>query len=355
MNDLKAVQPKNQFATPEVSIVVPFFNVEQYLLDAIHSITQDNKSDYELILIDDGSTDQTRTVAQKVAKHNPRVYLDVLETNSGQSTARNRGLSLASGDYVLFLDSDDALRPDCLSFLLALAKEHRAEIVAFGAAAYSDWSNERKNLRFHIPAIYSEVRTISGGEVLKRMFRESTWNPSVVQLLFSRNYLTQNKIQFPEGIIFEDNVFSYFALAGASRVVGTELVATNVRIRIGSTTRSSRDWGAVRSLLACDDLLKNGPAHPGVREYQQDKQVLRYVRKTILDETKRSVLQILRTVTNLAELTSFLRSLHSVASVSRLFGYVALSLYVPFTRVVAKFLMTRFTNESENQHRTKNG
>lgn len=108
-------------AEPIVSIIMPVYNGEQYLADAVQSVIAQTTADWELIIIDDGSTD---TTPLQIQAYTDKRIRSIQQANAGRSTARNRGLSLVKGQFILFLDADDILLPNCLESHLAFLAEH---------------------------------------------------------------------------------------------------------------------------------------------------------------------------------------------------------------------------------------
>lgn len=97
----------------KVSVIIPVYNVEKYLESCLESIKSQTFTDYELILINDGSTDESVAIMRRYAKTDARIRI-ISQSNRGVSAARNLGLSVAEGEYVLFVDSDDTILPDAL-------------------------------------------------------------------------------------------------------------------------------------------------------------------------------------------------------------------------------------------------
>lgn len=114
-----------------VSIIVPCYNAENFIGRGISSIIHQTCPDWELILIDDGSTDSTAVICQRAATEDKRVHF-VEQKNQGVSAARNAGLDMAKGQYVMFMDSDDYMSPDILAFTLREADKYDADIVMVG-------------------------------------------------------------------------------------------------------------------------------------------------------------------------------------------------------------------------------
>lgn len=116
---------------PVVSIIVPCYNAEKFIGRGISSIIHQTCPDWELILIDDGSTDSTAGICQKAAAEDKRVHF-VEQKNQGVSAARNAGLDMAKGQYVMFMDSDDYVSPDILAFTLDQVATCHGSIVIVG-------------------------------------------------------------------------------------------------------------------------------------------------------------------------------------------------------------------------------
>ena len=117
---------------PELSIIVPVYKVEKYLPKCLDSILAQTFTDFELILIDDGSPDRCGDICDEYAAKDDRLIV-IHQENKGVSAARNAGLDIARGEYIGFVDSDDWIEPEMYETMLATAKESEAEIVACGA------------------------------------------------------------------------------------------------------------------------------------------------------------------------------------------------------------------------------
>ncbi|MDE6239904.1 MAG: glycosyltransferase [Muribaculaceae bacterium] len=120
---------------PEISVIVPVFNSRTYLKECIESVTNQIFSDWELLLVNDGSTDDSESICRSYAERDSRVKL-ISKSNGGLSSARNLGLELAHGNYIFFLDSDDELYSDALSHLYEIASANNSDIT-IGRAAYA--------------------------------------------------------------------------------------------------------------------------------------------------------------------------------------------------------------------------
>ena len=110
--------PAHESSAPTVSIIVPIYNVEKYLAKCLDSIVRQTHQNLQIILVDDGSTDGSGNLAEDYALKDPHITV-VHQKNQGQSAARNTGLSLATGDFISFIDSDDEVKPTFIEDLLA--------------------------------------------------------------------------------------------------------------------------------------------------------------------------------------------------------------------------------------------
>ena len=113
-----------------ISIIVPVYNVEKYLPRCIESIKNQTYKDYEVIFVNDGTTDASLQIIEEYAKRDSRVRI-LTQSNQGLSMARNNGLLIAKGEYIFFLDSDDAIHPQCLEILHYFAREYDAYLVCY--------------------------------------------------------------------------------------------------------------------------------------------------------------------------------------------------------------------------------
>ena len=113
----------------KVSIIVPVYNVEKYLDECVKSILAQTYSNIEIVLVDDGSKDTSGSMCDEYKKQDNRIVV-VHKENGGLSSARNAGMENASGDYYIFVDSDDTISPDMVEEMVKKAKEHDAKIVS---------------------------------------------------------------------------------------------------------------------------------------------------------------------------------------------------------------------------------
>ena len=128
-------------SSPKISIIIPSYNQEKYIEECFFSILCQSFPDFEIIAVDDGSTDSTLSILRRYEREDSRVRV-FEELNKGAGAARNFGLSLAKGDYVLFMDSDDFLIEDALEVLSALADTASADIYFYNFRTFDDSGGE---------------------------------------------------------------------------------------------------------------------------------------------------------------------------------------------------------------------
>ena len=121
----------NSKISPEVSVLVPVYNVEQYLAECLDSILEQPGVDLEVVCIDDCGTDNSIEILKEYQARDSRIRLVSHTENRGLSAARNTGIENAKGEYILLLDSDDLLKPDCLALQVAAIRRDQADMVYF--------------------------------------------------------------------------------------------------------------------------------------------------------------------------------------------------------------------------------
>ena len=201
----------------KVSVVMPVYNADDYITQAIETVLSQTLSDFELICVDDGSTDKSVEIIKSFADADKRVKL-VEMSHIGVSTARNKGLLKSQGEYVIFLDADDFYEDTLLEKLYNTAKEQNLDIVATGFDLY-----DNKKARYIKSAeeehgnIYAQGAVASKNEFPDFILQSTTgyvWNK-----LFRSAFLKEKEILFaPELYVFEDVYFVCCALSLADRV-----------------------------------------------------------------------------------------------------------------------------------------
>lgn len=192
---------------PQISIIVPVYNVEIYLRKCLDSLCDQTYSNFEIILVDDGSTDRSGIICDEYARKDVRIRV-IHQENQGLSAARNTGISHAAGAYLGFVDSDDWVESGMFQALMEAARNHEAEIAAC-------------QFRYVFPDGREEVRparefAVCGREAVKMLLEGEQIQDYVCNKLISARLFTE--IRFPVGQAFEDISTTYRLFLKASRV-----------------------------------------------------------------------------------------------------------------------------------------
>lgn len=249
-----------------VSIVMPVFNGEKYISKTIINVLNQKLDSFEIIVIDDGSTDETHTLVQKTFESSilsGATTRIIKQNNSGVSVARNTGLSNANGKYVIFFDADDLMSNDCLTKLHKRAEETTSDIVICG----HDKVSETGEIITNYPRGYFE-RVLSGPEALSQVFRGLV-APCTGSVLYRTDFLKSNSIYYQPGCTNgEDGEFIWKAIFLATRVACLPESLVKYVQRKGSAVRSPslrrfHEIGALRRLK--NFLIKNNAPYELIR------------------------------------------------------------------------------------------
>lgn len=231
-----------------VSVIVPVYNVEPYLRECLDSIITQTHTNLEIIIIDDGSTDGSGAICDAYAAKDARIQV-IHQENRGLSAARNRGIELAYGEYLHFVDSDDYLLPDCIEMLLKLCVDYDADmsIGTHTRLEHGKTVSHKANASLPEPELFVGPQKMEA-YLRYRKLPATAWGKLYAAHLF-RN------IRYPEGKVYEDIAIFHHLLHAANRIVHTTKNAYVYRKRPGSITTSSFSIQDLDVLAARKDLL----------------------------------------------------------------------------------------------------
>lgn len=216
----------------KVSIVIPAYNIADYIGACIESVLKQTYKNTEIIVVDDGSTDNTPTICDKYKKQNPQLIV-IHQKNAGLSGARNRGLKESTGSYICFIDGDDMIDENYIELLLQSINENSSEIAVCGYKTVSD----TETVTTH-PA---SLHTISGKEAcIKLMTEQLDFDVLAWNKLYKKSVFTKNQIKYPVGKIHEDNLTTYKTYAKADKVSFISDAPYNYMKREGSITSNEK-------------------------------------------------------------------------------------------------------------------
>lgn len=196
---------------PEISVIIPVYNVEKYLNECLDSVLAQTFKDFEVICVNDGSTDNSPEILRQYADKDQRVKI-VTQSNQGLSMARNNGLKEACGRYVYFVDSDDAIHPQCLELAHFLAETNNADLVCFSYAKIKE--KMPKVIHFDTKELKSKTTSFP----LKSCFRKKHKIRFNVWTKFYRRKLL-NGLEFIPKIHFEDYPHTFAVMARKPKTV----------------------------------------------------------------------------------------------------------------------------------------
>lgn len=227
-----------------ISVIIPAYNAQAYLRECLESVLAQSFSDWEAIIVNDGSTDSTREIAAGFTVRDSRFRL-VSTPNGGLSSARNAGIAEARGQWLTYLDSDDTLYPDALAILMAAATEN-VDIVVAGFSRDRDAASVTDG----------SVEIISGLTALERGLYQRGVSTSACAKLFSRR--VADGIAFPDGLYYEDLLYCVETLRRSARVAVIGDVVYYYRDNPSSfiNTFSPRRLDVLRVTARVEELLE---------------------------------------------------------------------------------------------------
>lgn len=246
-----------------VSVIIPVYNVEEYVSETLESVLAQSIGGFEIICVNDGSTDESGDIIESYAARDERVRC-VHQENRGLSAARNAGIKLSVGKYIYFLDSDDLIERDCLRTLVDKAEKENTDIILFDGQTFFDSEELEKKLPQY-KDFYKRKGDYSGGkqgsELFADMMLRYEFYPQASLYFYRRSFLHQQQLKFPEGILHEDNLFAFRALMAARSVLYLDKILFHRRIRknsiITSTVTKRNVWGNYYTSVKILEFLDN--------------------------------------------------------------------------------------------------
>ncbi|WP_206214571.1 glycosyltransferase family 2 protein [Adlercreutzia sp. ZJ242] len=225
---------------PFFSVIVPLYQCERYVEQCLRSLTDQTFEDFEAIVVDDASPDDSLSVAKRVANGDDRFLFLAMPCNQGQSAARNQALDHAQGDVIVLLDADDYLDPSALEKIASRFQRQKLDDLYFNAEAFYEDAESYKRVveDFSKRPEYPGVAT--GMELFTFFESRGQWMPHGALRAVKRSIIEDNHIRFKEGIIHEDLLFTFqtLLLSKRSSYLGEALYRR--RIHTGSTMAAPR-------------------------------------------------------------------------------------------------------------------
>ena len=238
----------------DVSVIIPVHNSEKYLAVCVESVMCQGDQRMEIILVDDGSTDLSGKIADEYAKKEKRIKV-IHQENGGASAARNAGLDIAQGEYIVLLDSDDWIREGTLPLLYNKAIQYYADVVMGNMwLCHQDGSIDKP---FKCISNGSIKELLSGKEGFIELVKTCFYLPTPVRYIYNRKYLHKIQVRFEEGIMHEDELWCPIVLCQAERMVITNIEFYYYRQNEESVMHTTSLARRLKSLFQVTEGLMN--------------------------------------------------------------------------------------------------
>lgn len=228
----------------KVSIIVPVYNVDKYLDKCLKSLVNQTLSDIEIIIVNDGSTDNSQVIIDKYKSEFPHKIRTFFQENSGQGAARNLGFANANGEYIGYVDSDDYVELDMYEKMYNKAKEKNSDIVICGSYNIIEYNCKKEK---DIDKIYfhnSKINAFFG--------KKAVWNK-----IYKKDIFEKNELSFRNKVWYEDLDFTLKAIINADKIDYINEPFYNYLVRNGSTMNNSNVDRNLEIFLAFDEIIRN--------------------------------------------------------------------------------------------------
>lgn len=228
-------QPKCNYMTPAISVIVPVYNTSKYLFQCLESILSQSLKDIEVICVDDGSTDKSLEILKEFSNKDSRIQIYCQE-NKGGGGARNLGISHARGKYLLFLDSDDYFEDLFFETLYSVAERDKSDITICG---YKLYDNQTGDIDTHIsiselhPPKHSPFKYTDNQRYIFHSVPLVVWNR-----LYNREFIMKSNLRFQEILHYNDVFFCHISLLLAERISLVNQAFVYYRVNQSNNTQS---------------------------------------------------------------------------------------------------------------------
>lgn len=248
----------------KISVIIPVFNSEKYLKRCIESVLNQTYSNIEIIVINDGSTDNSKKIIEELKEKNKNIRL-FSQQNKGQSAARNLGMEIAQGEYIGFVDSDDWIHPQMFCHLVKILEDNQADISSGQMITLRN--DEKKGYKdivdYNLEIEYREQSLVN---YLYNGQNKKNGQYSAARKLFRKEVL--ENVRFEEGYIYEDMLFNFEALENSQKHVASDAIVYYYYIDNQSTMRSQFREKDFDLIVISDKIMER------VKNYPHQKRLL---------------------------------------------------------------------------------
>ena len=239
----------------KLSVIIPIYNVEKYIPQCLDSILNQAFKDFEIICVNDGSSDNSLSVLQSYKAKDDRIII-IDKKNEGSGIARNAGLSIAKGDYIYFIDGDDWVEENVFDKIIAKADELNTDILIFGGLSYYEGKGKKGGYSADkLPKKYLN-KVFSAKDIKKDIFKfpSTAWTK-----LYKRDFLIKNNIKFQDIKVGQDQLPFFHSMIKAERIA---LLPENIycyrKNRKGSamTVKKKKNFSPIYVFYGIEEMLK---------------------------------------------------------------------------------------------------
>ena len=240
----------------KLSVIIPIYNVEKYIPQCLDSILNQSFKDFEIICVNDGSSDNSLSVLQSYKAKDERIII-IDKKNEGSGIARNAGLSIAKGDYIYFVDGDDWVEENVFDKIIAKADELNTDILIFGGLSYYEGKGKKGGYSADkLPKKYLN-KVFSAKDIKKDIFKfpSTAWTK-----LYKRDFLIENNIKFQDIKVGQDQLPFFHSMIKAERIT---LLPENIycyrKNRKGSamTVKKKKNFSPIYVFYGIEEMLKS--------------------------------------------------------------------------------------------------
>lgn len=238
MSDIKVITMISNYSAvhphPKVSVIIPVYNTDAYLHETLDSICNQTLQELEIILINDGSTDNSRHIIEEYAQRDERIKYHT-QSNQGQGVARNNGLKLASGEYIYFMDSDDILYTDTLRQCYEECEKEKLDFVTFDAETILETPHSSGSFCYDRKEKMGARKTWKGIDLMRYELEHDIFYVVPWLCFIRRSFLAKHFTGFPAGIIHEDTILVMQIMLNAQCAGYISHPLFKRRVRLSST------------------------------------------------------------------------------------------------------------------------
>ncbi len=233
---------------PKVSVIIPVYNTEKYVQETVESIRKQTLTEIEIILVNDGSTDNSLSVIHELAKEDERIRV-LSHSNRGPSLSRNAGLEIATGQFIYFMDSDDLLDPETLLHCYHTCENDQLDFVIFDADSFYDAGVHTTISLAYTHTQGMEDRVYTGLEAFETQLKNNKYTPSPCLSFIRRSFFDRSNVHYYPGIIHEDQLFTTQLYLSAERVGWIGATFFHRRLRTDSIMTKPFAWKNMEGYL----------------------------------------------------------------------------------------------------------